>query len=84
MQVVKELETVEVPAERFPRRRVVVLRRDDGCYTFAEQYFFVTEIDGRIVAQGWQTLPASSVCATIEIADLEARAAFAHWYRTTD
>jgi hypothetical protein len=80
MQVVKELEIVEVAAAIHPRRRVVVLQRDDGSYTFAEQYFFVSEYEGRIIAEGWQTLPPNGIYADAAIADFEARAAFVFWH----
>jgi hypothetical protein len=84
VQVVKELEEVEVATAIHPRRRVVVLRRDDGNYTFAEQYFFVSEYEGTIVAQGWATVGTNGIYASAAIAEFEARAAFACWHRLTD
>jgi hypothetical protein len=84
VQVVKELETVEVASAIHPRRRIVVLRRDDGHFTFAEQYFYVSEHEGEIIKEGWQTLPPRGVHATAVIAEAEARAAFAHWYRVAE
>jgi hypothetical protein len=83
VQLVKELEAVDVATAPYPRRRVVVLRRDDGNYSFAEQYFFVSEYEGEIIAEGWQTLPPNGVYVTAAIAETEGRAAFAHWYRLT-
>src|SRR5207244_4853803 len=41
VKVVKELEIVEVPHAIHPRRRIVVLQRDDAHFTFAEEYFYV-------------------------------------------
>jgi hypothetical protein len=76
VQVVKELEAVEVAAAIHPRRRIVVLRRDDGYYTFAEQYFFVSEYEGEIIAEGWQTQPPTGIYASAAIAESEGRAAF--------
>ena len=84
MQVVKELETVEIASAAHSRRRVVVLRRDDGNYTFAEQYFFVSEYEGKVIAQGWHTLPTKGVYATIAIAEFEGRAAFDYRHRSKD
>lgn len=84
MEVVKELEVVEVPTAVFPRRRVVVLRRNDGRYTFAEQYFFISEYEGTIVEQGWATLDFAGIYATAVIAEREARAAFPDRYHSTD
>jgi hypothetical protein len=84
VQVVKELEVVEVPTAVHPRRRVVVLRRDDGNYTFTEQYFFVSEYEGKIVAQGWATLGPHGIYASAAIAEFEGRAAFARRHQLED
>ena len=84
MQKVKEFEIVEVASAIHPRRRLIVLRRDDGHYTFAEQYFFVSKYGGEIIAEGWRTLPPSGIYATAEIAEAEGRAAFRDWYRLPD
>jgi len=85
VQVVKELEEVEVvSAPLHPRRRVVVLRRSDGSYSFAEQYFAVSEYEGEIIAEEWVTLPPTGIYASTAIAEAEARAAYAHWYRPAD
>jgi hypothetical protein len=81
MRIVKELEIVEVASAIHPRRRVVILRREDLHYTFAEQYFFISEHEGEIVAEGWQTLSSNGIYASAAIAEFEARAAFAGWYR---
>jgi hypothetical protein len=85
VQIVKELEIVEVASAIHPgrrqRRRIVVLRRDDGNHTFAEQYFFVSEYEGQIIAEGWQTLRPNGIYASAAIAESEGRAAFERWYR---
>lgn len=44
MKIVKELEIVEVEDAMHPRRRIVVLQRDDGLFTFAEEYFYVSKV----------------------------------------
>lgn len=80
MEIVKTLGTIEDPTALHPRRRVVVLRRADGHYTYAEQYHFVSEHEGEVVAEGWATLPATGIYATAAIAEQEARAAFPRWY----
>jgi hypothetical protein len=81
VEVVKELEIVEVATAFHPRRRIVVLRRDDGHYTFAEQYYFISEYEGEIVTEGWRTLPANGVYPNAAVAESEGRAAFALWHR---
>lgn len=76
MRVVKELEPVEVSGAIHPRRRLVVLLRNDGHFSVAEEYYYVTEHDGEIVAEGWQQHPARGLYATAEIAENEGRADF--------
>jgi hypothetical protein len=80
MRIVKELETVEIAAARHPRRRIVVIGRDDGFYSYAEQYHFVSEYDGEILAQGWHTVPFDGVYETSRIAEAEGRSAFEIWH----
>jgi hypothetical protein len=81
VQVVRELAEVEIASARHPRRRVVVLLRDDGHFTFAEQYHYTTVYEGEIVAEGWATLPANGIYATAERAEAEGRAAMSSWHR---
>jgi hypothetical protein len=52
VKIVKELETLEVPDAIHPRRRIVVMQRDDGHFTFAEEYFYVSQYEGEIIAEG--------------------------------
>jgi hypothetical protein len=80
VRVIKELEIVEVASATHPRRRIVVLRCDDGYFTFAEQYFFVSEYEGEVIAEGWQMLPPNGVYASATVAEHEGRAAFARWH----
>lgn len=84
MQIIKELEEVELASRSHPdrrtRRRIVVLQRDDGNYTFAEQYYYVSEYNGDAIAKGWQTLRPNGIHATAEIAEAEGRAAFSRWH----
>ena len=84
MKIVKELETVEIPDAIHPRRRIVVLQRDDGLFTFAEEYYSVSEHDGEIFAEGWARLPPNGIHATAAIAEFEGRAIFALWHHLTD
>ena len=79
MEVVRELDEVEIASAPHPRRRMIVIRRDDGLYTFAEQYHYTNEWDGRLVAEGWATLRPKGVYATAETAEADARAAYSRW-----
>ena len=80
MQVVKELDEVEVASEFHPRRRLVVLMREDGNFTFAEQYRFTNVYEGEVVAEGWATLPPNGIYATAERAEAEGQTAMSSWH----
>ena len=79
MKVISELEEAEIPSTLHPRRRMVVLARGDGHFTFAEQYHYTTEWEGKVIAEGWATLPCEGIFATAADAEAEARAAIARW-----
>ena len=81
MRIIKRSEAVEVADGSFPRRRIVVLERDDGRFSFAEEYYYKTEWEGELVAEGWQQHPPNGIYATAEIAEREGLAAFATWHR---
>ena len=76
MKVVKVLQAIEVicPATGEPQqRRVAILERDDGIFSFAEEYFYTSEYEGEIIDQGWQQHPSEGLFETAEIAEAEAR-----------
>ena len=83
MLIVKELDVVEIGAAIHPKRRMVILQREDGFYAFAEQYHFMSRYEGEIIAEGWCTLPADGFYANSEIAEIEGRAAFTRWHGVT-
>lgn len=76
MRIVKELEVAEIGAALHPRRRMVILRREDGLYAHAEQYHYVSQYEGEIISEGWATLPADGIYSSSQIAEIEGRAAF--------
>lgn len=47
MRVAKELEAVEIAARRRGPRRIIIIELDDGFYTFAEQYHYVSKMVAR-------------------------------------
>ena len=58
-------------------RRVLIVARHDGAFALVVQKRRQSVSDGRLVAQGWASLPASaSIYETVEIAEREARAQF--------
>lgn len=81
MKVVKELDAIDVGDATHRRRRIVVLQRDDGHFAFAEEYYYVNEYEGEIVAEGWAQHPSEGLYATAEIAEQEGLAAFVTRHR---
>jgi hypothetical protein len=78
MKVVKVLEPIEVASAvtgRQQQRRIAVLQRDDEHFSFAEEYFYTSEYEGKVVSKGWAQLPAEGIFATAEIAETEGRSA---------
>jgi len=57
--------------------RVLIVARHNGAFALVVQKWYRNVHKGRVVAQGWASLPASnSIYETIEIAEREARAQF--------
>ena len=74
MKVVKVSEAIEIVSittGKPQQRRVVILQRDDGHFTFAEEYFYKSEYEGEIIAEGWQQLSSGGIFASAEIAETE-------------
>lgn len=59
------------------QRRVAILQRDDGYFTFAEEYYYKSEFEGEIIAEGWAQLPDEGIFETIELAEKAGQATFA-------
>jgi hypothetical protein len=53
-------------------RRLVVLQREDGYFSFAEEYYYRSEYEGQVAAEGWARLPPEGIYETMEIATTEA------------
>jgi hypothetical protein len=86
MHRVKQLEIIETVSAvtgKPQRRRLVILQRKDGNFSFAEEYFYTSEDEGKIIAEGWQQLPSNGIYDSVETAEAEGRAAFAQWYART-
>lgn len=78
MQIGRALDAVEVASATNPRRRLVILLRKDGHFCFAEQYHYSTCYDGKVIAEGWQTLSPNGIFETAAIAEAEGRASLPH------
>ena len=83
MQIVRELEAVETGSTGHPRRRIVIVQRNDGWFALAEQYYYISRFEGMIVAEGWATLPPDGLFEDVAIAEAEARAAYRYWCPTS-
>lgn len=81
MRIIKVLEEVRISSTLHPRRRIEVLQRDDGCFTFAEQYCYVIQHEGEVIEEGWATLPPTGIYAAAPIAEVEGRAEMSRWCR---
>lgn len=80
MQIAKELGIAEISTALHPKRRMVVLQRENGLYAYAEQYHYVSKYEGNIIAEGWATLPGDGMYPTSQMAEIEGRAAFSRRY----
>lgn len=80
MRIVKELEAVEIPNTRKGPRRIIIVERDDGFYTYAEQYHYVSEYDGEIISEGWHTVAHDGIYESSAVAETEGRSAFRRWH----
>lgn len=81
MKIVKELAPVEFTDEIYPRRRIVVLERDDGYFTFAEEYYYVSWHEGKIIAEGWGTASTNGIYSDANTAEADAIIEFARRWK---
>jgi hypothetical protein len=82
MKVIKELEPVDVATASRLRRRIVIVQRRDMYFSFAEEYFYISEYDdGEVIAQGWARLPPEGIYQTDQMAEAEGRATFARRHK---
>ena len=76
MKVVKELEAIEflsAGAEKPQHWRIVILQRDDGLFTFAEEYFYTRDRAGKFTAPAWARLDPQGIFASAEMAEADGR-----------
>ncbi|MGA7809887.1 hypothetical protein [Bradyrhizobium sp.] len=76
VKVSAAIEIVSVATGKPQQRRVAILQRDDGHFTFAEEYAYKSEYEGEIIAEGWRRLPSEGIFASAEIAEAEGHSAF--------
>lgn len=78
MKLVKVLDPIEIvsPSTGKPeQRRIAILQRDDGHFTFAEEYSYRSEHEDEVIAEGWQQLPPEGIFESAEVAEVEGRSA---------
>jgi hypothetical protein len=79
MKVVKVLEAIDLvsrAAGKPQQRRVAILQRGDGHFSFAEESSYTAEWEGEIIAQGWARLSLKGIFGSAEIAEAEGRSRF--------
>ena len=66
-------ETVKELRGRDPLRRVLIVRRADGCYTIRPERWYQNVYEGSLVAEGWKPLDThSGLYASSELAERDA------------
>jgi hypothetical protein len=71
------VETVKILETTNPERRVLIVRRGDGHYGLVAERWYRNVWEGRLIKEGWiPTGRPSSIFATAEIAEREARGKF--------
>lgn len=75
VKVSKAVQIVSVVTGKPQQRRVAILQRDDGHFTFAEEYSYRSEYEGEIIAEGWQRLPPDGIFESAELAEMAGRSA---------
>ena len=85
MKLVRTLEIIEIisPATRKPQqRRIAILQRDDGHFSFAEEYAYQSEYEGEVIAEGWHRPgPSEGIFDSAEAAEEAGRYALFSKYR---
>jgi hypothetical protein len=75
VRVSETIHTVFASTGRPQQRRAAILRRDDGHFTFAEEYSYSSEYEGEIIAEGWQRLPPEGIFESAESAEVAGQSA---------
>jgi len=78
MKLVKVSEAIEIVSAatgKPQQRRVAILQRDDGYFSFAEEYSYTSEYEGRVIAEGWQQFPSEGIFESAELAEVAGQSA---------
>jgi hypothetical protein len=75
VKVSEAIQVVSIATGEPQQRRVAILQRDDGHFTFAEEYSYKSEYEGEIVAEGWARLPGEGIFESAELAEMEGQSA---------
>ena len=61
-----------LPDRQYSERRFAIVRRADGLYTIADEYFYrCTDGDGSVIAEGWGALSPEGIYDSVAIAERE-------------
>jgi hypothetical protein len=75
VKVSEAIQFVSVVTRKPAQRRVAILQRDDGHFTFAEEYSYRSVHEGEIIAEGWQRLAPEGIFESAESAEVAGRSA---------
>ena len=84
MNLVKVLEAIQITSAYTgepQQRRIVILQRDDGHFTFAEEYSYKSEYEGEIIAEGWRRLPTEGIYESAELAETASQSGLFQRYK---
>jgi hypothetical protein len=69
IKVLEAIQTVSVVTGKPQQWRVAILRRDDGYFSFAEEYSYKSEYEGQVIAEGWKRQRPEGIFEGIEQAE---------------
>lgn len=73
VKVSESIQTISASTGKVQQRRVAILQREDGHFTFAEEYHYKSEYEGEVIAEGWQRLPAEGIFERADAAETASR-----------
>jgi hypothetical protein len=82
MRVSEAIQTTS-SAGKLQQRRFVILQRDDGYFTYAEEYSYKSEYEGEIIAEGWARLPTEGIFESAELAWAAGHPTFLQRYKAS-
>lgn len=83
VMVSEPIQIASVSTGKPQQRRVAILQRDDGHFTFAEEYSYKSEYEGQVIAEGWHRLPAEGIFENAELAEIAGQSALVQRHKAS-